>query len=120
MMAARTRSVDPCSQLVEVKTADGVLIASSKRTVRIKETGCAPVYYVPPADVNMEFIVPEAGSSFCPWKGTASYWSVKTKTAVINKACWSYHEPLKDAEAIKDYLAFYTNKLECFVDGERV
>ncbi len=75
-MGARAPSVDPSSKLVEVKTADGVLIASSRRTVQVKETGGAPVYYVPPDDVTMELMVPEAGSSFCPWKGTASYWSV--------------------------------------------
>ncbi len=94
-MGARTPSVDPSSKLVEVKTADGVLIASSRRTVRVKETGGAPAYYVPPDDVAMELMVPEAGSSLCPWKGTASYWSVKTETAVIKKACWSYQEPFK-------------------------
>ncbi len=115
----RPPSVDPSSQLVEVKTADGVLIASSRQTVRIKETAGAPVYYVPPDDVNMQLLVPEAGNSFCEWKGSASYWSVTTKTTVIKCAGWNYQKPFKDYEAIKGYLAFYANKLECFVDGER-
>ena len=116
----RPPSVDPSDQLVEIKTADGVLVSSSRRTVRIKETAGAPTYYIPPDDVKMELLAPEQGCSFCEWKGSTSYWSVKTTASVIRSACWSYPHPLEGYEAVKGYIGFYPGKLECYVDGERV
>jgi len=110
----RPPSVDFSDQLVEVKTADGFLVSSSRRTVRIKETAGAPTYYIPPDDVKMELLAPEQGCSFCEWKGSTSYWSVKTTTSVIRNACWSYPHPLEGYEAINGYIGFYPGKLECY------
>ena len=85
----------------------GVTIADSTNTLRVIETAGAPVYYLPPADVRMEFLQPSAHESFCEWKGLASYRSIVLAERVLHNAAWSYRQPSPGYEAIRDHLAFY-------------
>ncbi|MBT8439591.1 MAG: DUF427 domain-containing protein, partial [Gammaproteobacteria bacterium] len=63
---------------------------------------------------------PDSGSSFCEWKGPASYFSVCNASDCVRHAAWSYPEPFDEFATIRNYLAFYPGRLECYVDGERV
>jgi len=103
----------------EVEVRDGeVKLAHSRHTVRVLETASPPTFYLPPADVRMDQLVPAAGSSFCEWKGSASYWALARDPGV--PVAWSYASPDPAFHRIKDHIAFYPGRIACFVDGERV
>jgi len=80
---------------------EGVVIADSENTILIEGN-----HYFPPEEVKMEYLLASETHSTCPWKGLASYYSVKVNT--INKdAAWYYSEPKEAAKEIKGYIAFY-------------
>ena len=99
----------------------GEVIAETNRAFRVLETSHPPVYYFPPADVGMEFLTQNGGSSFCEWKGAAVYYDLKFGERFIKNAAWFYSNPAENFAAIKNYLAFYPSKMDaCYVDGELV
>lgn len=103
----RPPRVEPVRERIRV-VVDGVEIASSVAAQRVLETAGAPVYYVPPADVRMDLLRPTERTTFCEWKGGASYWSIATPSGrVIPNAAWSYREPSRGFESIRDHVAFY-------------
>jgi uncharacterized protein (DUF427 family) len=98
----------------------GVTIANTHKAWRVLETSHPPVYYIPPEDIQMEYLLPTSGSSFCEWKGVASYYSVTINEQRVDKAAWYYSSPTQPFAAIKDHVAFYAHKMDaCFVDRER-
>lgn len=107
------------SRLVQVRLGD-TLIAETRAAKRVLETASPPTFYLPPASVHAAYLRPETGSSFCEWKGVASYFSVCVGNDCAEHAAWCYHEPRGPFSAIKDYLAFYPSRVGCYVDGERV
>lgn len=109
--------IEPSPRWVRVKF-NGQTIADSKRVLLLRESGHLPVYYFHPDDVNMDFLRPTERSSHCPYKGDASYWSVKAGDRVAENAVWSYLEPIPAAEAIKGYKAFYWHKLDAWYEEE--
>ena len=76
------------------------------------ETRHIPVYYFPRTDVRMDLLQRTAHSTHCPFKGDASYWSVKVGDRVAENAVWSYEDPYPQTMEIKDYLAFYWNRMD--------
>lgn len=99
----------------------GVLVADTHRAVRVLETSQAPAYYLPPDDVRIELLVSNPTSTWCEWKGRASYFDVVVGEVVASAAAWSYPEPSPPYLAIAGYVAFYPQRVdECWVDGERV
>ncbi|MGI4758128.1 MAG: DUF427 domain-containing protein [Janthinobacterium lividum] len=105
----------------------GQQIAETTRAWRILETSHPPVYYIPQADITMQFMARSTRrSSFCEWKGFATYWNIDLRStvpgsAVVADAAWSYPEPTGTYEGLRDHLAFYASRVdECSVDGERV
>ncbi len=100
---------------------NGATVARSNNAYRVLETSHPPVYYIPPEDINMEFLKKESDSSFCEWKGQAGYYSVKVGGKEAEKSAWFYENPTESFTEIKDHVAFYPNKMdECYVDGELV
>ncbi len=99
--------------------ARGQEIARTTRGVRVLETASPPTFYLPPEDVRMDALVPAPGASRCEWKGEARYWTLSLGPLRIEQAAWSYPAPFPGFEAIRDWLAFYPGKLECWVGGER-
>ena len=114
----RPPALDLCKQLVEVSSA-GVVIASTRNSLRVLETASPPTFCIPPADIRMDLLVPVSGSSFCEWKGAADYWALAegNKTEAIG---WSYPDPNAAFAAIRDWLCFYPGRIACYIDGERV
>ena len=109
--------VDPDDRLVRV-SFERLTIAESSRTVRILETSHPPVFYIPPQDVELSLLSMSRRSSFCEFKGEASYWDLPT--AGLDLVGWSYANPSPGFETIRDWMAFYPSKVECYVDGEQV
>jgi uncharacterized protein (DUF427 family) len=100
---------------------DGVDVASSARAWRVLETAGAPVYYLPPADVRRDLLVPSDRRTTCEWKGGARYWSIALPGGrSVPDAAWSYPEPRPGFEEIADHLAFYAWAVdEAWVGDER-
>lgn len=100
--------------------AGGVTLADSTASLRVLETSHPPTYYVPPADVRMDLLVPAEGASFCEWKGRALYYDAVLETRTIRRVGWCYPEPTPAFEAIRDHVAFYLPVLDAaYVDEER-
>ena len=103
----------------------GVVIADTRRGLRVLETSHPPVFYLPPQDVRTDLLRPsERRQSFCEFKGVATYWTLTIdgpEPAVVPDVAWSYPEPAVRFQELRGYLAFYASRVdECTVDGERV
>jgi uncharacterized protein (DUF427 family) len=129
----RPPRLEPTPRRIRVLQA-GVLIADSTSALRVLETSHPPVYYIPPRDIAMQYLgkVPRK-SSFCEFKGNATYWTVDIKADVttaatdtaqprrIESAAWSYEQPTRPFAGLQSHLAFYATKMsECWVDDELV
>jgi uncharacterized protein (DUF427 family) len=100
---------------------NGVTVAATRRAKRILETSSPPVYYIPPEDARMDLLAPALRTTFCEWKGAASYYTLRVDGKTVEQAAWYYPQPNAEYAAIKDYVAFYPGKMDaCYVDDERV
>jgi uncharacterized protein (DUF427 family) len=116
----RPPRVEPVTARVRVEL-DGRTIADTTRALRVCETASPPCYYIPPADVRMDSLEPSPRTSFCEWKGLASYWSVRVGGRLAKDSAWSYPDPDQGFEAIKDYVAFYPRRMDaCWIGDEQV
>ncbi len=116
----RPPRVEPAEKRIQV-VFNGVTIADTRRAQRVLETSHPPVYYLPPADVQMAYLLPSAGSSWCEWKGRASYYDVVVDDRKAERTAWTYHEPRERFESIRNHVAFYAGPMDaCYVAGERV
>ncbi|SRR5258708_3160093 len=104
----------PAKQRVRV-TFNGELIADTKDAIELvestgtgKSTVAPVVYYIPRKDVKMDRLARTAHSTHCPFKGDASYYSLKNGP---ENAVWSYEQPYDEMALIKDLLAFYPDKV---------
>jgi uncharacterized protein (DUF427 family) len=109
-------STRPASARVQVKYK-GEVIADSTAAFEMHETHegsvIAPVlYYLPRQDVRMERLARSSHETQCPFKGTASYYSVKGGP---ENAVWSYERPYDELLAIKELVSFYPDKFEISV-----
>lgn len=99
----------------------GVVMAATRRAKRVLETSHPPVYYIPPEDIRMEYLEQTTRTSWCEWKGRASYYSITVDGRRATNAAWYYPEPEKAYSAIRNHVAFYPQQMDaCYVDGERV
>jgi len=115
----RPPRVERVSKRVRVELA-GEVVADSTRAQRVVETAAPPVYYIPPEDVRTELLRPELGSSFCEWKGDASYFSLASLDEPVERAAWCYRDPEPGYAAIGGHLAFRAvPALACFVGAAR-
>jgi uncharacterized protein (DUF427 family) len=89
-------------------TVGGQLLAESRRPLLLFETGCPVRYYLPPEDVRTDLLIPSDTHTVCPFKGTASYWSLPGGPQDI---AWAYPEPHSEVAEIKDHLCFYEVEL---------
>ncbi|MGW3007842.1 DUF427 domain-containing protein [Streptomyces sp. NPDC001219] len=87
---------------------DGQLIAESRRPLLLAETGYPVRYYLPPEDVRTELLTPSSTHTVCPFKGTASYWSLAGGPEDV---VWAYPEPKPGVARIKDRFCFYEVEL---------
>ena len=99
----------------------GEVVADTRAAWRVLETSHPPNYYLPIADVATDALEAGAGTSFCEWKGRATYYTVRGGDRVERDAAWGYATPNPRFAAIVDHVAFYAGRMDaCFVDDERV
>lgn len=105
---------------MRVEFADRV-IAESNRSLRVLETSHPPVFYIPRSDIVASLVRRTSHSSFCEFKGRASYVDVVVEDQLAADAGWEYPDPNPGFEVLKDHVAFYPGRVDgCFVDGEKV
>ena len=118
----RPPRVEASPRRVRVELGGGA-IADSTRAFRVLETSHPPVYYLPLDDVVEGALRPSGGgSTFCEWKGSATYYDVVgLDGSVAPRAAWTYLDPRPGFEEIRGHVAFYPARVDaCFVDDERV
>ncbi len=110
--------VTPRRVVVEI---GGQVVADTTRAVRVCETSHPPVYYVPREDVVPGVLEQARGSSYCEWKGAATYWDVVVDGRRHASAGWSYERPTPGYEHLRGAVAFYPSRVDrATVDGEQV
>ncbi|MBD2259929.1 DUF427 domain-containing protein [Pseudanabaena sp. FACHB-2040] len=116
----RPPRLEPSTRHIKI-VFNGEIIADSQQTQRVLETSHPPVYYIPPADIRMEYLSATPRSTFCEWKGAARYYTLRVGDQQSDNVAWSYPSPSPAFQAIQDYIAFYPSRMEvCYVDGEPV
>ena len=101
-------TMKPAGVRVQVKF-NGEIIADTKDAIRLDEGDYPAVYYIPRKDVKMDRLVRSNHRTYCPFKGHASYYSLKDGP---ENAVWSYEQPYDELTVIKERLAFYPDKVD--------
>lgn len=115
----RPPALEPVTQRITMMLG-GVIIADTIRAFRVLETHHPPTYYIPREDVAAVLKL-APGSSFCEWKGSASYFDVTANGVTARRAGWSYEHPTARFAPIAGHLAFYAGLMEaCYVGSARV
>src|SRR2546427_109715 len=83
----------------------GAVLVDTDETTGVYETALAPKLYVDRSLVQMNLLAPSPTTTYCPYKGTASYWNVVVDAAVIEDAAWSYEDPLPESLPIRGLLS---------------
>ena len=116
----RPPRVEPSSETVEIMLGDEV-VARSTRTLRVLETSHPPTYYLPLSAFAEGVLRPVDGSTWCEWKGAASYFDVVTPDRTIPAGAWTYEAPAGGYRDLKDHVAIYPGKVDsCSIDDEQV
>ncbi len=105
-------TIEPSKAHVTVTVA-GKIIADTKDALTLRESTYPAVLYIPRKDVDMTLLERTDNSTYCPYKGDASYYSIPQiggdKAA---NAVWTYEQPYESVAPIKDHLAFYADRVE--------
>jgi uncharacterized protein (DUF427 family) len=102
-----------------VVVVGGETVAETHRPRLLFETSLPTRYYIPKLDVRLDLLTPSETTTACPYKGTASYWSVKMGRRVFKDYVWGYPSPIPECPKIENHLAFFNEKVDAlYVDGE--
>lgn len=104
-------TITPAGKHVRV-TAGDIVIADTKHALSLKEASYPAVFYIPRSDANMDAVTRTERVTHCPYKGDANYYSIKTADKLLDDAIWTYETPYPAMVEIKDYLAFYPDKVK--------
>lgn len=116
----RPPKLEPFSGHIRI-VFEGEILADTNRAYRVLETSHPPVYYLPPADIRMEHMVPSQRSSFCEFKGSAVYYHVKGMKQAVPDCAWAYPVIQPAYQPIAGYVAFYAHLMDaCYVNDELV
>ena len=104
-------AVEPAPGRIIVRFGDRV-IADSSHALTMREDDYEPVHYIPRGDVDLSSLERTAHSSYCPYKGEASYYSISTSGNRSENAVWTYEMPYEAVSEIKEYVAFYADRVD--------
>ncbi|RXH17342.1 DUF427 domain-containing protein [Bradyrhizobium guangzhouense] len=93
-------------------TAGDIVIAESSKALTLKEARYPAVQYLPREDANMALLERTDRTTHCPYKGDASYYSVKADGKTLDNAIWTYETPFPAMTEISGHLAFYPDKVK--------
>jgi uncharacterized protein (DUF427 family) len=104
-------AIEPSAGRIVVKVA-GKVVADSTAALTLREASYPPVQYIPLKDVDRALLQPTDHASYCPYKGDCSYYSIPAGGERSINAVWSYKTPYDAVAQIKDYVAFYPNRVD--------
>ena len=104
-------TVEPAAARVTV-TAGGTPVADTTAALALQEAKYPTVYYIPLADVRSDVLKPSDHTTYCPYKGDASYYSIATAEGELTDAVWYYPEPYSAVADIAGHVAFYADKVD--------
>jgi uncharacterized protein (DUF427 family) len=100
-----------------VAKVGGQVVADTKSALTLQESTYPPAYYVPLGDVDPKVLKASDTSTYCPYKGDASYYSVSTPDAEVKDAMWTYAQPYDAVSEIAGYVCFYGDRVELTIDA---
>jgi uncharacterized protein (DUF427 family) len=112
--------IDVLSSSREVRIElDGRVLAESSRPTLLFETMLPTRYYLPRDDIRAR-LTPSGTRTYCAYKGQASYWSAAAGDRVVPDIAWTYQQPQHDAVQVRGLIAFFSERLDVIVDGQRL
>ncbi len=108
-------TIEPTEGRVVVRIGDRV-VADSRHALTLQESTYPPVQYIPIADVDASVLRRTDTSSYCPFKGDASYYSVETPDGTVDDVIWTYEKPYAAVSEIAGRVAFYRDRAELTVE----
>lgn len=116
----RPPSIEPSTEHLVVALG-GVTIAETRASYRICETSHPPTYYLPIGSFAPGVLRPIDGTTWCEWKGAASYFDVVTDQRTIPAGAWTYETPTDGYRDLVGHVAIYPGKVDsCTIDDETV
>ena len=104
-------TIEPSTRHIVVKVA-GKIVADTEAALSLREASYPPVLYIPRNDVDMTLLQQTDNASYCPYKGDCTYFSIPAGGERAINAVWSYEGPYDSVAVIKDYVAFYPNRVD--------
>ncbi len=95
-----------------VVTVAGQVIADTRNALTLREAHYPAVFYIPRQDVDMKRLERSKHTSYCPYKGDASYFSIPSGGERAVNAVWTYEAPYEAVASIRDYVAFYLERVD--------
>jgi uncharacterized protein (DUF427 family) len=95
-----------------VVTLAGQVIADTRNALVLREASYPAVHYIPRGDVNMSLLEKTSHTTYCPYKGVCSYFSIPVGGERSANAVWSYESPYAAVSQIKDFVAFYPDRVD--------
>jgi uncharacterized protein (DUF427 family) len=102
-----------------IVTRGGRTVADTSAALRLEEASYRPVLYVPREDADLTLLEPTRHTTYCPYKGDASYFTITAGDEPATNAVWSYEDPHEAMTPIAKYLAFYPQYVEIRVEPAR-
>jgi uncharacterized protein (DUF427 family) len=109
-------TITPSAKRVRVRVG-GEIVADTTHALSLKEASYPAALYIPRADAHMDLFTKTDNSTHCPYKGDASYYSISAGGKKAENAVWSYETPFPAMAEIKDYLAFYPNRVDAIEES---
>lgn len=104
-------TITPHQGRILVRVA-GTLIADTREALILQEASYPAVQYIPRKDVDMKLLRRTDHTTYCPYKGDCSYYSISNGGERSTNAVWTYETPYPAVAQIKEYLAFYPNRVD--------
>jgi uncharacterized protein (DUF427 family) len=95
-----------------VVTVGGRVIADTRDALTLREAAYPPVQYIPRRDVDMAALTRSEHTTYCPYKGDAASYSIPAGGDRSVNAVWTYETPFEAMAQIKDYVAFYPDRVD--------
>ncbi len=98
---------------------NGNRICETRKALKVMETASPPSFYIPRSDIDLSYLKINQEVTFCEWKGMANYYG-DSSDSELKSICWYYPNPKSYFTSIKDHLAFYPARVDCFINNEKV
>lgn len=104
-------TIEPTDRRVLVRVGTQ-LLADTTRALTLREAAYPPVLYILLDDVDQALLTPSGTSTYCPFKGDASYYGIALPEGPLTDAVWTYREPYDAVAPIAGHVAFYADRVQ--------